>query len=290
MRAACVSMGWKIAVSSWFHVRRKMFSWNVTAVRTFPPLLYVLLDWSTNKKDWSGKPRFVGRNPRFPERFFSSVATTAFSCLVFLSHSRPLARAPWNSRPLFPFGFPFCFRSVALPPCLVFHHVTSRPSVVCLLLFPPFTSSWCGNELWFRHVSFVCGIQPVVHFWTFLRICFSSDLFETFSLKENKLDVSVKRYCSPSYTKGQACFFYPKQKTPLVGVFVYFTYFHRTIVFQSMMIALRRKVLDFFHFWKRIVPKFEWMKLLTITITIAPPSSGRASHECGLSASSDSSI
>jgi len=57
---------------------------------------------------------------------------------------------------LFPFprSFPlFCFSSRDV-----------SPSVVCILRFPPFTSSSCGNELRFRHVSFVCGIQPIVHF------------------------------------------------------------------------------------------------------------------------------
>lgn len=142
-----------------------------------------------------------------------------FSCLVFLSHSRPLARALEFSSS-FSFWFPLLFPFRRSSPLFCFSSRDVSPSVVCLLRFPPFTSSWCGNELWFRHVSFVCGIQPVVHFWTFLRICFSSNLFETFSLKENELDVSVSRYCGPSYTKGQACFFYPKQKTPLTGVFV----------------------------------------------------------------------
>ena len=124
----------------------------------------VLLTNRLEYKDWSGKPRFVGRNPRFPERFFSSVATTAFSCLVFLSHSLPLARALEFSSS-FPFGFPFCSRFVALPPCFVFHHVTSRP-----LLFVYFFS----RHLLHLDAGMNCGSDMFLSFAVFSQ----SSIFE----------------------------------------------------------------------------------------------------------------
>jgi len=180
------------------------------------------------------KAAIVGRNPRFSDRFFSSVATTASLCLVFLSHSLPLARAPWNSRPLFLLvSLLFSFRR---PPCFVFHHVTSRP-----LLFVNFVSRHllhldagmnCGSDMF---LSFAVFSQSSIFHVNLLTqcICFSSDLFETFSRKESELDVSVKRYCSPSYTKGQVCIFIKKQKNSACWCFCLVNIFSIVWLFRA---------------------------------------------------------
>jgi len=134
-----------------------------------------------------------------------------------------LSRARLEFSSSFPFWFLLLFPFPRSSPLFCFSSRDVSP-----LLFVYFFSRHllhldagmnCGSDLF---LSFAVFSQSSIFHVNLLTqcICFSSDLFETFSRKENELDVSVKRYCSPSYTKGQACFFYPKQKTPLVGVFV----------------------------------------------------------------------
>jgi len=175
MKAACVSTGWKIAASSWFHWKSRKFSWN--AVRIFPPpwTFYWRIDWSTKIELETGKPRFVGRNPRFPERFFSSVATTAFSCLVFLSHSRPLARAPGILVLFFLLVSPFVPVPSLFP--LVLFFITWRLALCCLYTsFPAiyfiFMREWIAVPTCFFRLRYSAN-RPFFT-WTFSRSVYVS--------------------------------------------------------------------------------------------------------------------
>jgi len=157
-------------------------------------------------------------------------------CAWFSFPTLSLSRARPGILVLFSFWFPLLFSFRRSPPCFVFHHVTSRP-----LLFVYFVSRHllhldagmnCGSDMF---LSFAVFSQSSIFHVNLLTqcICFSSDLFETFSRKENELDVSVKRYCSPSYTKGQACFFIQKPKNSACWCFCLVNIFSIVWLFRA---------------------------------------------------------
>jgi len=139
------------------------------------------------------KAAIQGRNPRLPGALFLFRCGHRLLCLVFLSLSLPLARAPWNplhsSALFFFFGSPF----VSVPslfPLFCFSSRDVSPSVVCLFLFPPFpfldAGMNCGCDMF---LSFALFSQSSI-FRVNLLVQYGLDLFLTFSRKE-----SLTRVC-----------------------------------------------------------------------------------------------